>query len=142
MAAGSTAIELKDGRVLMLMRTGLGAQYQEFLERRRGNLERPGALGSGVPPRRCASPEPRGGHLLAVWNHNPDSTAATPSPGDLDGRRGHVDALSEYQRGPGGKLAYPAITWVDGNALLTYFSYAGNGLPLELKILPEAWFYE
>jgi hypothetical protein len=35
--------------------------------------------------------------------------------------------------------AYPAVTWVEDRALLTYFNYR---LSLELRIIPAKWFYE
>ena len=37
--------------------------------------------------------------------------------------------------------AYPAVTWIGTDAFLTYFNYKG-GLSLQLKILPESWFYK
>jgi hypothetical protein len=41
---------------------------------------------------------------------------------------------------PDDAWAYPAVTWVKDQALLTYFNYKG-GLSLALKILPADWFY-
>lgn len=138
------AIELTDGRVLMLMRTGLGAQYQSF-------SSDGGETWSDPEPSELRGPAapvyitrtPAGGHLLAVWNHNPDSDRRNPFTSAISMDEGATwTHFRNIEEGPAGSWAYPAITWVDGNALLTYFSYAGNGLPLELKILPEAWFYE
>jgi len=34
--------------------------------------------------------------------------------------------------------AYPAVTWIDNRALITYFNYKG-GLSLKLKSLPSEW---
>ncbi|HOH31042.1 MAG TPA: hypothetical protein PLC40_15290, partial [Candidatus Hydrogenedentes bacterium] len=50
-------------------------------------------------------------------------------------------SFRNIEEAPGDAWAYPAVTWVKDEALLTYFNYTG-GLSLQLKIFPEAWFYE
>ena len=42
---------------------------------------------------------------------------------------------------PNDAWAYPAVSWVQDQALLTYFNYTG-GHALQLRRLPAAWFYE
>ena len=36
--------------------------------------------------------------------------------------------------------AYPAVTWKDDHALVTYFNYTG-GISLIYRDIPAAWFY-
>ena len=49
--------------------------------------------------------------------------------------------VRDLENAPDDAWAYPAVTWIENNALITYFNYKG-GLSLKLKILPAAWFYE
>lgn len=138
------AIELKDGRVLMMMRTGLGGQYQSFSDDggETWTTPSPSALvGSAAPV--CLTRIPTTGDLLAVWNHNPGTDRRNPLTSAISRDEGKTwEHYRDIEANPDGAWAYPAITWVDGDALLTYFSYQAGGLPLELKILPAAWFYE
>ncbi len=64
-------VELKDGRVLMLTRTGLGGQYQSFSAdggATWSNPEPSQLVGTAAPV--SISRVPTTGHLLAIWNHN------------------------------------------------------------------------
>ncbi len=137
------AIELKDGRVLMFMRTGLGGQYQSFSSDggETWTEPAPSALkGTAAPV--AISRVPATGDLLAVWNHNPGASKRNPFTSAISKNEGETwTHFRNIEEAPEGAWAYPAITWVENKALLTYFSYSG-GLPLELKILPTAWFYE
>ena len=138
------AIELKDGRVLMLMRTGLGGQYQSFSSDGGETWTEPVAsalLGTAAPV--CLTRVPTTGDLLAVWNHNPGASRRNPFTSAISRDEGATwEQFRNIEEAPDGGWAYPAITWVDDKALLTYFSYVSGGLPLELKILPANWFYE
>lgn len=137
------AIELKDGRVLMFMRTGLGGQYQSFSSDggETWTEPAPSALtGTAAPV--AITRVPTTGDLLAVWNHNPGASKRNPFTSAISKDEGETwEHIRNIEDAPEGGWAYPAITWVDEKALLTYFSYSG-GLPLELKILPAGWFYE
>jgi sialidase-1 len=137
------AIELTDGRVLMLMRTGLGGQYQSISEDGGETWSDPvptALTGTAAPV--CITRMPESEDLLAVWNHNPGASRRNPFTSAISKDEGKTwTRFRNIEDAPGGGWAYPAITWVDDNALLTYFSYSG-GLPLELKILPTSWFYE
>ena len=135
-------IQLNDGRVLMLMRTGLGGQYKSYSSDGGDTWTVPvptPLLGSAAPV--SISRVPTTGHLLAIWNHNPGANARTPLTAALspdEGQTWHHHKNIEDQ--PGDQWAYPAITWHQNQALLTYFNYTG-GHSLLLKALPAAWFY-
>ena len=81
------------------------------------------------------------GDLLAIWNHNPGGGHRTPLTAALSKDEGQTwGSFQNIEEKSGDAWAYPAITWVDGEALVTYFNYTG-GLSLQLKIIPEKWFY-
>lgn len=137
------AIQLKDGRVLMLMRTGLGGQYKSIStdggETWSDPVETP-LKGTAAPV--SISRIPTTGDLLAVWNHNPGNGSRTPLTAAVSKDEGETWVqFRNVEEKPGDAWAYPAVTWLNDQALLTYFSYTG-GLSLHLKIIPAAWFYE
>ena len=49
-------------------------------------------------------------------------------------------SFRNLEEGPGDRWAYPAVTWVGNDALVTYFNYTG-GLSLQLRIVPAGWLY-
>jgi len=136
-------IELKDGRVLMMTRTGMGGQYQSFSSDGGEHWTEPtlsDLKGTAAPV--SLSRVPSTGDLLAVWNHNPGAGHRTPLTAALSKDEGTTwGSFRNIEEAPGDAWAYPAVTWVKDEALLTYFNYTG-GLSLQLKIFPEAWFYE
>jgi hypothetical protein len=136
-------VELKDGRVLMLMRTQLGGQYKSVS----GDGGQTWSKPEPTPLEGTAAPVsigriPTTGDLLAVWNHNPGAAHRNPFTAAISKDEGQTwQQFRNVEEGPGDAWAYPAVTWVGHNALLTYFNYTG-GLSLFLKILPAEWFYE
>jgi len=136
-------VELKDGRVMMLMRTTLGGQYRSLSADggETWSVPEPTALkGSGSPV--SISRMPDGGTLLAVWNHDPATGKRNPLTAAVSRDEGETwTNLRNIEGGEGDSWAYPAVTWGDGNALLSYFSYTG-GHTLWLRSIPAAWFLE
>jgi predicted neuraminidase len=136
-------IELQDGRVLMLMRTQLGGQYQSFSSDGGETWSEPEATaleGTAAPV--SISRIPATGHLLAIWNHNPGAAKRNPLTAAISKDEAKTwDRFRNIEESPDDAWAYPAVTWLDDQAYVTYFNYAG-GLSLQLKILATAWFYE
>ncbi len=140
-------IELKDGRVLMLMRTQMGGQYMSISTDGGETWSKPAPSdlkGTAAPV--SISRIPTTGHLLAIWNHNPGKTkphgfARNPLTAAVSTDEGKTwQHFRNIEEDPSDAWAYPAVTWVKDRALLTYFNYKG-GLSLQLKILPATWFY-
>ncbi len=137
-------IELKDGRVLMLMRTGIGGQFSSISQDGGETWTTP-----VLSDLRCtASPVaitrvPTTGDLLAIYNDDAESpTSRSPLTAILSRDEGQTwSGKKNIESAPGDRWAYPAVTWVDDTALITYFNYSG-GLSLQLRGLPAAWFYE
>lgn len=136
-------IELKDGRVLMLTRTGMGGQFKSLSTDGGEHWSAPVLSpleGTAAPV--SISRIPTTGDLLAVWNHNPGGQARTPFTAAVSKDEGETWVqFRNIEEGTNDAWAYPAVTWVNNEALLTYFNYTG-GLSLQLKILPAAWFYK
>ncbi|MDX9974439.1 MAG: sialidase family protein, partial [FCB group bacterium] len=136
-------IELKDGRVMMLMRTGLGGQYKSISTDGGETWSVPvetALKGSAAPV--SLSRVPGTGDLLAIWNHNPGTDKRNPLTSALSKDEGETwEHFRNIEEGGDDAWAYPAVTWIGEQALLTYFNYTG-GLSLQLKILPKQWFYE
>jgi hypothetical protein len=83
---------------------------------------------------------PETGHLLAIWNHDLGKTSRNPLTSAISKDEGETwENFRDIEESPDDRWAYPALTWVKGNALLTYFNYSG-GLSLQLKIVPGDWF--
>ncbi|MBN2562107.1 MAG: exo-alpha-sialidase [Phycisphaerae bacterium] len=138
-------IELKDGNVMMLMRTGMGGQYMSVSKDGGETWSEPkptALVGTAAPV--SISRIPKTGDLLAVWNHNPGKSGGfqrNPFTAAISKDEGKTwQGFRNIEEGPGDAWAYPAVTWVDDKALLTYFNYKG-GLSLKLKILPASWFH-
>lgn len=135
-------IELRDGRVLMLMRTGLGGQYQSISHDGGATWSTPVAsalTGTAAPV--SLSRVPTTGDLLAIWNHNPRAAQRNPLTAAVSRDEGESwEQFRNIEDREGDAWAYPAVTWVGDRALLTYFNYTG-GLSLQLKILAADWFY-
>ena len=136
-------VELKDGRVLMLLRTGLGGQYRSLSTDGGATWSAPAPsplVGTAAPV--SISRIPTTGDLLAIWNHNPGGKDRNPLTAAYSKDEGETwQGFRNIEEGPGDAWAYPAVTWVGNQALLTYFNYTG-GLSLQLRILPADWFYK
>lgn len=143
-------IELKDGRILMWMRTDKGKIYHCHSSDQGETWSRPQPMELDSP----RSPQsikriPKTGDLLLVWNHSktkryPLNTAISKDEGKtwtniktLDGDSAHT-------------YAYTSIEFLDDRALFTYYAgppAGGDGTAsprwsLKLKAVPLDWFYQ
>ena len=150
-AVENACAELKNGSVMMLMRTGLDGQYKSISPDGGETWSTPVSTQlRGTPAPVAISRIPTTGHLLAIWNNNTD----TPTAHGNRNRRPLTSAISEDEGETWGHFrnleersddadswAYPAVTWVRDRALVTYFGYYAHGLPLILTALSADWFY-
>lgn len=136
-------IELKDGRVMMLLRTALGGQFKSLSEDGGQTWSEPvptALVGTAAPV--SISRIPTTGDLLAIWNHNPGAGSRNPLTAAISKDEGETwEHFKNLEEDPNDAWAYPAVTWVGERALITYFNYQG-GLSLQLRSLPARWFYE
>jgi hypothetical protein len=138
------AVELKDGRVLMFLRTGLGGQFQTFSADGGETWSEPTLsmlVGTAAPI--AIERIPSTGDLLAIWNHDvgsprprtPLTTAISQDEGKTWGHFRNIETATDDG------FTYPSATLVDDKALVTYFDYQG-GISLFLKVVPVAWLYK
>ncbi|KYH40053.1 MAG: sialidase [Candidatus Bathyarchaeota archaeon B26-2] len=136
-------IELEDGRVMMWMRTSLGYIYRAYSEDGGESWSRPESMGI-VSPR---SPQtikriPSSGDLLLIWNNTPGpkrvplTAAISHDDGETWEKIKNLETDNRYT------YAYSSVTFVDDEALLTYWVNDGRRISLKLKIIPTEWFYE
>lgn len=134
--------ELKDGRVMMLMRTQLGCQYRSLSSDGGETWSDPvptPLVGTAAPA--ALSRIPTTGHLLVIWNRNPGARSRNPLTAAVSRDEGETwERVRNLEDAPDDAWAYPAVTWVEDRALVTYFNYKG-GLSLVLRSLPASWFY-
>ena len=143
--AEPVVVERKDGSVLMVIRTRLSHIYR--CESDDGgdtwNVPVPMPLVSpGAPSNMKRIPST--GDLLLVWNHslemrrNPLTAAISTDDGET------WQHFRDLENDPLHSCAYPSITMLEGEVLLTYYHslYETTGWELKLKILPVSWFYE
>ena len=152
-------MELKDGRLLQIIRTQTGYMWESFS--RDG-----GDTWTDAKPTTVEAPEapstitriPGTGELLLVWNPNvawgnPEKTVVganhggprTPLAAAIsrdEGRTWSPPKLIESD--PNVTYAYTSITFHDGRALLTYywFPLKTSDLSLKFKSIPLQWFRE
>lgn len=145
-------VELKDGRLLMWMRTTAGSQYKST-STDGGDTWSPAEPSNIIAPCSPASIEriPKTGHLLLVWN---DHTKISPA---LRGKRTPFNVAISRDEGktwermktleddPGGWYCYTAVEFVGGHVLLGHCAgqRATGGLNLtQITRFPVDWLYK
>jgi sialidase-1 len=131
-------VQLKDGRVLMIIRTGRGKIYRSFSSDGglRWTSPEPTDLASPPSPASIAR-IPSTGDLLLIWNNS--TRQRTPLTCALSQDEGktwrHIKNLEDD---PKGRFCYTSITFVKDRVLLTYYGLGG----LVFASIDVRWFYE
>jgi len=155
-------VELKDGRVLMMIRSDLGKVFKSLSSDAGLNWSQPEALPLDSPTAPSSIARIPSTHdLLFVWNNSPKgpkhtqdrfplAAAISRDEGKTWGKIKNIDAT------PGFTYAYTSLTFLSPKSLLmTYYSSSNDSgkaqgeleegehlISLKLKILPVQWFYE
>ncbi len=140
-------IELRDGRVMMLIRNTLGYIAKSYSKDQGKTWTRPVLVRELEAPDAPASIAriPATGDLLLIWNRSkterrPLNAAISKNEGKTWGHYRVVDDA--------GASAYASITPVDDRILVTYWSYETSepgikpGTTLRLKSIDHRWFYQ
>lgn len=138
-------IELKDGRVLMLIRNSLGCICKSYSSDHGETWSKPELIPELEAPVAPASiiRIPKTGDLLLIWNRNKTERRPLNSAISRDEGKtwGHFRTVDD-----GLGFAYTSITPVDDKIILTYWNYKSYhprwNLDLKLKSLDCRWFYE
>jgi sialidase-1 len=130
-------VELKDGRVLMLVRTGRGFIAKAYSTDHGTTLGKPEPIQGLVAPNSPCSIArlPQTGDLLLVWNNN--RSARNPLNSAISRDQGETWGNIRVVDGGAASFCYTSITPVDDRVLLTYYGRGG----LVLKSVPWRWFY-
>ncbi len=138
-------VELREGRVLMVIRSDQGHVYKAYSVDGGVTWSAPEAM----PLRSPSSPAtikriPSTGDLLIVWNNSPDQR--TPMTAAISRDEGETwECFRDLDTDAAHKAAYASVLFVGDEALITYFIYdypTGTGMiSLKERIVPTAWFY-
>jgi sialidase-1 len=155
-------IELKDGRVLMMIRSDLGKVFKSLSSDAGLSWSQPEALPLDSPTAPGSIARIPSTHdLLFVWNNSPKGPKHTQDRFPLTAAISHDEGktwgkIKNVDATPGFTYAYTSLTFLSPKSLLmTYYSSnndSGNAqgeletgqhlISLKLKILPVQWFYE
>ena len=144
-------IELKDGRLMMFMRTTAGCQYVSF-SRDKGETWTPAMPSDIIGPCSPASIEriPKTGDLLLVWNDHKNVDAAhrgkrTPFNAAISRDEGKTwEKIRTLEDDPGGWYCYTAVEFVGERVLLGHCAgqRATGGLNLtQITYFDVDWLY-
>ena len=134
-------VELRDGRLMMFIRTQMGSQYLSY-SRDRGQSWSPAEPSAIASPLSPASIKriPGKGDLLMVWNDHAGVDAAMKASAKSGGKRTplsvaiskddgkHWQNVHAIRNAPDGWYCYTAIHFVKDQVLLAFAS-GGSGLP-------------
>jgi len=147
-------VELRDGRLLMIIRTSLGHVYQSHSGDKGDTWSDPTTMPLVAPAAPASIARiPSTGDLLIVWNNNPKGARATwkertPLTAAISRDDGETwSAPRNIEDDPRGSFGYCSIAFVADRALLTYYDWRDSGqkgferTSLKLRSIPIRWFY-
>lgn len=139
-------VELKDGRVMMLIRNSFGCIARCYSTDRGQTWSKPELIPELEAPVSPASiiRLPQTGDLLLIWNRNPKLRNPLNSAISRDDGKTweHIRVVDSNEGPPWPGLAYTSITPVDDKVILTYWYHQPAGVSLKLKSVDYRWFYE
>lgn len=133
-------VELKDGRIMMLIRCDLGCIARSYSSDHGETWSKPELIKELISPLAPSSiiRLPQTGDILLVWNYS--RTRRTPLCTAIskdDGKTWeHIRTLEE-----GRGFAYTSIISVKDKVLLTYWQYEPVGISLKMSSVDYRWFY-
>ena len=141
-------VELRDGRLLMIIRTQLGTIHRSYSSDGGDTWSAPEASGVQAPEAPATIARiPSTGDLLLVWNNSMN----LPAP--LGGRRTPLTTAVSRDEGqtwgcvrdletePEHGYAYTSVTFLDQVALLSYWDRDPSGVSLLVTRVPLSWLY-
>ncbi len=132
-------VELKDGRVMMLIRTDLKQIYRCYSSDKGESWSKPEPMGLTAPSCNATCVRiPSTKDLLLIWNNHPtERNPLTCAISQDEGRTWkHIKNLEDT---PKGSYSYTSITFVGKTAVLSYYE---AGCMLKVAVVDVAWFYE
>jgi sialidase-1 len=138
-------VELKNGKILMFIRTNSGVQYKSFSSDK-GETWSPVERSNIVSPLSPASIAriPSTSDLLLVWNDNGINQKRTPLCIAISKDEGRTWGNNKVvEDDPDGSFCYPAIHFAGGSVLLGYWNRANkNNSSSDIARLSIDWIYK
>jgi sialidase-1 len=147
-------VELKDGRILMIIRTSLGYIYTSHSADKGETWSEPKAAPLVAPAAPASITRiPSTGDLLLIWINNPKGAKAswkerTPLSAAISRDDGKTWINQRnIEDDPKGSFGYCSITFAGPRALLTYYDWRDAAqasfqlTSLKFRSLPADWFY-
>ncbi len=147
-------VELKDGRILMIIRTVRGCIYASHSADRGVTWSEAAATSLTAPAAPASIARiPSTGDLLLIWANNPKAGKAswkerTPLAAAISRDEGATwSAPRNIEDDPKGSFGYCSIRFVGEDVLLTYYDWRDAGqkgfenTSLRFRRMPVAWFY-
>ena len=145
-------VELKDGRLMMFMRTYLKSIYVSYSEDGGATWSDPQSSGIPSPGAMPTLKRMPNGDLLLMWNwaeedkikgawpRNRISSVVSTDDGKTWTSLRHLDGSDDFP----GKITMANVTFCEGNAVVTYSKSITkeNAYNWCLQVLPIKWFYE
>jgi sialidase-1 len=145
-------VELKDGRLMMVLRVYLKSVYVSYSEDHGATWSKPRSSGIPAPGSMTTITRMPDGNLLLIWNWAPLDRINGPLPRTFltaavsadEGK--NFSSVRHLDGGPDftGKITMANIVFCNGNAVITYSKVptGGNAYDWRLQVIPLEWFYE
>ena len=147
-------VELRDGRILMIIRTTLGHIYSSHSADKGDTWSAPQVMPLVAPAAPASIARiPSTGDLLILWSNNPKGAKAswkerTPLAAAISRDEGQTwEHVRNVEDDPRGSFGYCSITFVGPRVLLSYYDWRDAGqkgfdrTSLKFRTLPVEWFY-
>ena len=142
-------VELKDGRVMMIVRTQLGFIAQSFSADGGDTWSKPSRLSNLKVPEAPATLRrvPATADLVLIWNdhyvagagHGGKRTPLTTAISSDEGRTWRN--VRNLETNANKTYSYPSLLFVKGHALMSYWEGQGRQLSSRFRSVPVGWFY-
>ncbi len=145
-------LELKDGRLMMILRTYLKFIYTAYSSDGGATWSKPTSSGIPSPGSMATLKRMPDGNLLLIWNWAPLEKISGPWPRNFistavsmdEGRNftsvRHLDGAPDFK----GKITMANVVFVGDRAVITYSKSPTkkNHYSWRLQVIPLMWFYE
>ena len=141
-------LELRDGRLLMTVRTQLGVIYASYSADGGDTWSKPAPLSVKAPEAPTTLRRiPATGDLLLVWNHTYVAGAGhggkrTPLTAAISADEGRTwTHIRNLESRNDQSYAYTSLAFVQHRAVLSYYVGQGGRISSRFRSLPVSWFY-
>jgi len=145
-------IELKDGRLMMVLRVYLKSIYASYSDDKGATWTPPASSGIPGPGSMTTISRMPDGKILLIWNWAPEEKISGPFPRNFftaavstdEGKNftsvRHLDGGPDFP----GKITMANVAFCGGNAVIAYSKSMTmkNAYHWRLQVIPIQWFYE